>query len=755
MMSDLQKYTGHTPQQEMVQFDSPSDDHVEPMTGLIGGILSRWYIIFAVFIIVAGVGVPAIWYLMDEQYDTTGVISISPIVNAILFQSDLDQLPQYDLYKNTQAETIRGSNVLNRVADDLAAKNLPIFAESNDPLPVLREMVANDKIKVVPDRKTEYIRLTMTTSNPSQAATIIDSFLTSYMAWMESEESTGGTNKLDALDKKKRLLKDDIDAKKREINKLLNEFGSSDNNARQEMMFETVARLQQDLIGITMERLRFEARVQLMENDTTELAPGLDKIERRNTWINSDPDTQSLRATIRQYENQILLDRQTMTDQNPDLQNRIALLETFKEKLETREQKLTEEFDTRYENELEQGSQVALARAKAELAQAVEHEKKLREELKKHDSDTIDVGRTQLNIDDQKEELAQIKQLYDQVVKRIDEIEFEQDRPARISIAQRASSVPAKGRRKKLAAACGAGGLGFGFFLAFLLAKADKRVRDTNDVVKRAGVRIIGTTTSPKYVDKRRITQQLSDDYQTIRANLGLLNGHASSKVLVVSSPCMHEGKTTFAVNLALSFVQSGEKVLLIDGDLRKPDIAETLNLPRGVRGLQDMLFGKSLEDSVYKLSPAGLHVLAADWRNSSDALDLLVQARTAEFMKNIGDGYDHVIIDTPPVLGFADALVWSKMADAVILTCFAEHTSSPDLRDAMDRFDQIGSTVLGAVLNNVRVTNSYHRYNYDYSHIHAAAQERPKKKSKRKKSQQILLIDSKAKDKKTNVTTL
>lgn len=747
-MGDIQRFQSQPLAEQIVQFDSPPDAHVEPMTGLVGGIVRRWYIIFAVFIIVAGPGVPAIWYLMENQYNTTGVINISSIDNPILFP-DPDQLPQYERYKNTQAEAIRGSNVLNRVADDLAAKNLPIFAETTDPLPVLRAMVTNGKITVEPDRLTEYIRLTMTTPDPSQAEVIIDSFLTNYMAWLESEEATGGTIKLKTLEDKKRQLKAEIDEKKREIKTLTNQFGSSDNNPRQEMMLAVVALIRQDLIAITIQRIALEARALHMEKDTAEPMPGLVRIENRNTWINSDPDMQSLRATVSQYENQILIDRQTMTDQNPDLQNRVALLEAFKEKLESRRQKLTEDFDNQYNNQIKQARQLTLSGAKAELAQVVEHENKLREKLEELDTDTIDIGRKQLNIDDQIEELAQIKQLYDRVTARIDEIEFEQDRPARISIAQRASSVPAKGKRKKLAAACGAGGLGLGCFFAFLLAKADKRVKDTNDVVNRAGVRIIGTTTSPKYIDKRRITQQLSDDYQTIRANLGLLNGHDSSKVLVVSSPCMREGKTTFAVNLALSFVQSGEKVLLIDGDLRKPDIAETLNLPRGVRGLQDMLFGKSLEDSVYQISPGGLHVLASDWRNSSDALDLLAQTHTAKCMKNIADGYDHVIIDTPPVLGFADALVWSRMADAVILTCFAEHTSSPDLRDAMDRFDQIGSNVLGAVLNNVRVANSYHRYSYDYSHVHAAAQEKPGKASKRRRARRILLMDSKSEDEK------
>jgi len=131
--------------------------------------------------------------------------------------------------------------------------------------------------------------------------------------------------------------------------------------------------------------------------------------------------------------------------------------------------------------------------------------------------------------------------------------------------------------------------------------------------------------------------------------------------------------------------------------------------------------------------------VLAADHRNANDALDLLGQARTAQCMKNIGAGYDHVIIDTPPVLAFSDALVWAKMADGVILTSFAEHTSRPDLRDAIDRLEQIGARVIGTVLNNVRVTQSYHRYGYGYGYGGGSGEDQPAR-SKRRREKRLLL---------------
>ena len=425
-------------------------------------------LITAVF---SAVSIPLILYFVQDQQTTTGAIRISPIVNPILFESELDKLPSYDLYKNTQAATIGGSNVLNRVADDLAARNLPIFGETNDPLPVLREMVDTGKIEVVPDENTELINLTMTTPNPSQAETIIDSLLTSYMAWIESEESTGGTNKLDALDKKKRMLKEDIDSKKREINKLVNEFGSSGNNPRQEMMLRVVAQLQEALIDITMKRIGLEAKVQLMENDTSR---PLDKAQKLNPYIESDPVLNALAEEIAAQEVLVAKAKIELSENHPDLLLQKEILGALNKRLSELQAERQEELVARHQAELAQAKKTALTQAKAELAQTVEYENKLREKLKEQDTDTIDIGRTQLNIDDHKEELAQTKALYNQVVKRIDEIEFEQDRPARISIASRATSVTAKGRKLQMII----GSVIAGFLLG-VLAALTKRKKTT------------------------------------------------------------------------------------------------------------------------------------------------------------------------------------------------------------------------------------------------------------------------------------
>jgi receptor protein-tyrosine kinase len=251
--------------------------------------------------------------------------------------------------------------------------------------------------------------------------------------------------------------------------------------------------------------------------------------------------------------------------------------------------------------------------------------------------------------------------------------------------------------------------------LAYLRDKADQSLRTPDDVAKRIGIRIIGTTTSLNTVKPALLPEQIVGDYQTIRTNLGLLGDKGIPKKLVVTSPNMKEGKTTFAVNLATSLSEAGKKVLLIDGDLRKPDVARLLNLPKGSRGLHDVLCGVKFEQAVFSVPSTGLDVLAADLHDAADAYELLALPSTAKRIDIISKLYDHVIIDTPPALVFPDALMWGKIGNAVVLVSYAGHTTLPDLKEAKERMTQANVEVLGTVLSSVQAEHSYYRQGHSY----------------------------------------
>jgi len=293
---------------------------------------------------------------------------------------------------------------------------------------------------------------------------------------------------------------------------------------------------------------------------------------------------------------------------------------------------------------------------------------------------------------------------------------MERKRPARISVAYNASSVLMLNKRIKFTAAILFGSLACGMFLAFLRDKADKSLHTPDDIIRCIGVPVIGTTTRTEQLDKTLLLEHIAYDYQTIRTNLRLLNDGKMPKTLVITSPGMGEGKTTLSINLASSLAQAGNKVLLIDGDLRKPDIAHILNLPKDSLGLPDVLLGLTrFEEAIHTLRLTGLDVLVTNRRNNAAGIEQIARPETANIINEISRNYDNVIIDTSPVLAAPDALLWAKMADAVVLSSLAGRSAGPDLKETLERLAQVNVKILGNVLSNVSAKYSYHRYGYGY----------------------------------------
>lgn len=344
------------------------------------------------------------------------------------------------------------------------------------------------------------------------------------------------------------------------------------------------------------------------------------------------------------------------------------------------------------------------------------HEKILRDKLNQENAETIELGRKQLIIQEQQDHLNLTKEMYDAVRRRIQQLEMERKRPARISLYYYASTAPEQGKRFKLLLVILFGSLALGAALAVIADRADRRVHTPDDIIRSIGVPMLGTTIGSDHIDKHLLRERVENDYQTIRANLGLISGGRIPHILAVTSAGMREGKTTLAINLSTSLAKARKKVLLIDGDLRKPDIARLLKIENDSWGLNDILYRiKDFERVVCTMALTGLDVLTTDGRNASNAIELLENPQTQEWLKKIAEKYDHVIIDTPPVLAVPDALWWARMADGVVLSSFAGQTMGPAVKETMDRLAQVKANVLGNVLSNVKLNHAYYGYGGDY----------------------------------------
>jgi len=734
-MSELDKYQDQVVGQELVNMQIPPEQGDEATSDMVAGILRRWYIVLLIFLLVCGIGIPAIWLTVKPVYTVTGAIRVAPILADILSgEQDRGEISNYENFKNTEAEKIRSNTVIQRVADDLVDKNLSFFKDEPtdlvskwkrkllgpqpqlEPAMKLKNAIVDEEIILVgAGRNDELIKISMQSANLEESKQIVDSFIRAYMEIEVVSSDEDENRKLAVLENRRDFLYERIENDRQTIYQLGQEYGDVVLQGRQDMMLQRVASLMDTLNGVEAERLRLEARVKLLERTREQPIPAAELLKMRQDYINEDPAVVAFTGNVTQLEQELIVAEQTLSPTSPKLSRKIELLRILKEYLKERKQEASNAFDNLVAKESAEAGNKELVTVRSQLEQTREYENSLRDTLSKQDIQTIQTGRKQLTIQELQDRLDSTKEEYNLVLKRIQALELQRKRPARISVYYNADIAEINDKRVKYSIAVVFGSLVCGMGLAYLRDKADQSLRTPDDVAKRIGIRIIGTTTSLNTVKPALLPEQIVGDYQTIRTNLGLLGGKGIPKKLVVTSPGMKEGKTTFALNLATSLSESGKKVLLIDGDLRKPDVARLLNLPKGSRGLHDVLCGVKFEQAVFSVASTGLDVLAADLHDSADAYELLALPSTAKRIDIISKNYDHVIIDTPPALVFPDALMWAKIGKAVVLVSYAGHTTMPDLKEAKNRLSQIDVKVLGTVLSSVQAEHSYYRQGHSY----------------------------------------
>jgi len=713
----------------------------EPMTNITSAILRRWYIVLLTFLVLCLAGIPAIWLRIERSYVVTGLIKVDPIIpNILTGTADRGDVSNYQSFMFTQARMVTSPQVVQNVADDLADKGLTFFADRTntlvvrlgrklgikeaepEPAAVLKEAILDQIITVEPSRKGEFIEVTMTWANTEEAKRIVDAVIRNYMTIVVDRSTQEDERDLVLLKREQEDLSSKMKIDVNEINQMVQEYGSTKLDRRYDMKLTQVANLLRTLTEVEARRIYLQARVKVLDpNDPNhpngqEAVSPQERVSMREEYINRDPAVQARAANIVALEQELIIAKQNLSPGNPQIKQKEELLEALRTSFEEQKNKAREKFDAMLKDQTATLSDKQLIALRAELEQTQAHENELRGLVLKEDKETIDLGRKELAIQGLQDQLVLTKEMYDRISMRIQEFKMERKRPARISVGQNADVFGILDKRAKYTVALVLGAIACGMLLAFLREKADRSLRTPDDVARRIGLRIIGTTTGTHTVRPASLPDQVAGDYQTIRANLGMLDGGGIPRTLVVTSPGMQEGKTTFAVNLAISVAESGKRVLLVDGDMRNPCIASLLGLPKGSRGIQDVLLGnKGIHEALYSIPSSLLDVIAADTHNTDDAFELLASSVTVQRLSEIGQGYDHVIIDTPPVLAFADALIWAKVADGVILTCFAGQTTIPDLKKAQERLAQINARVLGIVLGNVEVDDSYHPYGYGY----------------------------------------
>ena len=281
-------------------------------------------------------------------------------------------------------------------------------------------------------------------------------------------------------------------------------------------------------------------------------------------------------------------------------------------------------------------------------------------------------------------------------------------------------------------------GLFLGAGLAFLFEALDQTLKSAADLESFLKLLCLAPVpihemekehpdASPQFVTEGSRHSLMAESFRSLRTGIIYSNPDRAKKTFLVTSATPSEGKTTVAVNLAIVFAQSDEKVLLVDTDLRKPSLHSLFKVDRA-NGVIDLLaFDRSdIHPMIHKTSVKGLDLLTCG-EVPPNPSELLGSHKMDALIKKLSSMYDRVIFDTPPILAATDAIVLSTKVDSVILVVKASATHRHAAQRCVQALKAVNAHIVGAVLNMIDV-DQRGPYYYYYHYGENASSKRKKK---------------------------
>ncbi len=298
-------------------------------------------------------------------------------------------------------------------------------------------------------------------------------------------------------------------------------------------------------------------------------------------------------------------------------------------------------------------------------------------------------------------------------------------------------AYPSKPNTKMLLVLGAVLGLALGFGMAFALEFLDNTVKTDNDLEKRYGRTVLGTVEIINQ-KKQNIETFLKDhplslfaeSYRLIRSALLLSSAEKPPKKILVTSMEQAEGKTTTAINIARVLSQDNKKVLLVDCDMRKPTTYLCLNA-ENESGLSDYLTGNTAEINVQDVDDEKI-LLVTSGPIPPNPAELLASEKMKHLLTALGERYDFVILDSPPVQAVSDSLALTAIVDGTIVVVQYGKTTFDTLNMGMKKLKDINANILGFVLNRFKqgASRSYYT-NYSSYYANDPVANKPADKKK------------------------
>lgn len=659
----------------------------------------RKMVILLVFLLVV-ITTTAVTYMLPKTYMSSVRIDVQRDASDVQLLGTMNNSPQYDpFFIQTQFERIQSSDVLDKVIAELRLST--VWAERYGAPPPMPDQdtlkILKKRIDVRQVRNTSLIEIRVYSESAAEAKEIARRIAEIYRDNRMEKVLSLSQKGIDALKKKLETQSEKVEALQKKLDDLRKTSNITDLTPEGVNQLIT---LEVDTLRHS-EQMRIEVNAQFVEKDKK-----LGELKKL--------DPKKLRTAIqiaRPDENlSMLLQRLSATEQEviikgkdygPEHSEMIRLKDLLA--------KINQQIDDTIEglmNSIE--SDVASARAKNEtLTTAVETAKKRMDEmiaksreygLVKRDLEDAKSVRATLDLKVTQEDVN--RTIGRTLIMDVTDAAKEAIKPVRPNIPLNISLGVVVGLML---------GIGLAFFIEYL----DTSVKTIDDIERALQAPVIGVV--PQNVGtliEEGVESPHAEAYRVLRTNVLFSRKDQARNAITVVSGGAGEGKSTTVLNLATIFAQNGQRVLLVDSDLRRPSLHKRLGLSNS-HGLTSFLLGqKKLEEVIQTTSQAGLDFLPSG-KLPSSSLGILNSQQMRDFIKDIKRRYDIVFFDAPPILGVSDASVLvSEMDFTILVVQYRKYPQALTAR-AKQMIDKVGGSLLGVVLNNINISQDAYYYYY------------------------------------------
>ncbi len=665
----------------------------------------RKTVIISVFLLIT-ITATVVTFILPASYSSTARIEINPDVADIPGMGGGMQAYSgggYDPYFiQTEFEKMQSEKVLGRVIETLGLNdawgkkyngNVPLKTE--DTMQLLKQ-----RMSLSPERNTKLIDITVYSEDKDDAARVANGIAQAYQEYRLALRSTNTVNGIAVLVADYQAEEDQIQTIRTNVDRLREDLKIVDTDPQSIGPSPTLNQLQ--LQQYKVQQIADEKDYMQMQ---TKLA-GLQAMQATNpaelrdvlpTFI-SDPELGGMLDmlhTVKQNLAQLIVDYST---NYPDVMRQQARADELNTEIDARVSGLIDGLSTQVK-----ALKAALDEQTTTVQAAILND---REEAQKSQPYW-----------ELKSKLADLNELNKLLQAKIMDTKVDLDLPktSMVTIIDQAQPAKAPARpNKTLNIILGIViGLMVGVGLAFFIEYLDTSVKTIDDVERALQAPVLGVIPqNVGHLIDEGVESQHAEAYRVLRTNLLFSRKDERLNSVVVVSAGAGEGKSTTVVNLATVFAQSGQRVLLVDSDLRRPTLHKVLKVGNSVGLTNYLLKQNTLEEVIQRTSIPTLDLMASG-KLPSSSMNILGSAAMKDLVAELKQRYDFVFFDSPPIMGVSDAAILASEIDMVIQVIQYRRYPQPMNIRAKQMIEKVGGTLIGIVLNNINMSQDESYYYY------------------------------------------